>query len=239
MLRLLTAVAAAAVASGLQARDKDTLRIVQAECVARCDHIGPLPAPAGTCEAYRNAKPYPQVWRVCEDTYRAGGIHGCELGCSEDTICMGLASSTAIIKGRDRACGAYDNMLPRPAMGQSCRLGFTRGAEPKCAESHAWLTEQYNARAAQAATARAVSDAARAADAEAAAAARAAQNAAARQAREAAKAAARGRAAAAAADAAATDAARAAAEEERMRGKTRGMDGADAGGDAGGDAPAA
>jgi hypothetical protein len=148
MLRaIVLAVGAASVSDALQAKDKDALAEVAELCKERCQRLPPVQVPEGTCEVYKNMRPFPLIWRVCEDSYRTGAPHGCELGCSDETICFGLASSTQIVKGRDKGCASYDNMLPRPAMSQSCRTGFTRGAEAFCAESHLWLTEQYNIRA--------------------------------------------------------------------------------------------
>jgi hypothetical protein len=129
----------------LKANNKELLAEVSETCKKRCVKLHPIKVPPTTCTDFRDLRPYPQVWNVCEDSYKAGAEHGCELGCEDNVVCFGLGTSSTIIKGRDRNCNQYDSVLPRPTLTNSCRTGFTKGAEAFCTDSHIWLTEHYNA----------------------------------------------------------------------------------------------
>lgn len=81
-------------------------------------------------------RPFPLIFNVCEDTYRAGWVYGCERGCEEDAVCFGVTGGPQFNAKRTSTCKPYSDMTPRPIMNNICRYGFARGAEDRCSESY-------------------------------------------------------------------------------------------------------
>jgi len=126
--------------------DEAILHLVGQACVARCER------PASTsvnkaCDEFRGDSRFPQRLSICQDSYKAGHRHGCELGCHEGSsndVCFGIAAHPKFLKAREATCLSYDQVLPRPTMINVCRQAFTKGAETRCSDSLSWSREEYS-----------------------------------------------------------------------------------------------
>jgi hypothetical protein len=126
--------------------DETILHLVGQACVARCER------PATTsvnkaCDEFRGDSRFPQRLSICQDSYKAGHRHGCELGCNEGSandVCFGIAAHPKFLKAREATCASYDQVLPRPTMINVCRQAFTKGAETRCSDSLSWSREEYS-----------------------------------------------------------------------------------------------
>lgn len=126
--------------------DEAILHLVSQACVARCER------PATTsvnkaCDEFRGDSRFPQRLSICQDSYKAGHRHGCELGCNEGSandVCFGIAAHPKFLKAREATCLSYDQVLPRPTMINVCRQAFTKGAETRCSDSLSWSREEYS-----------------------------------------------------------------------------------------------
>jgi hypothetical protein len=154
-------------ASAMIFKDKEILKASVASCKKRCSPSGKVKPPPEACESYKEQRPYPQLWQICQDSFKAGTAAGCTLGCSEREICFGMTNTPDFAREREQGCAQYDAMLPRPTMANACRAGFTKGADSTCSESHVWLTHEYQEKERAAAQDRALQEADRLATMEA------------------------------------------------------------------------